>query len=59
MTKSQTTKRSHLLDRLAGFVGAWAIRRLYDPQCEEYHEGCCDCEAEKIMKIMEGIAHGR
>ena len=47
------------LDRVAGFIGAWAVRRLFDHECEEYVEGCCACEAKRIIAAMEDIAHGR
>lgn len=43
----------NLVDRVAGFLGAWAIRRLFDPSCEQFSSNCCDCRAAEVMKVME------
>lgn len=47
------------LDRLAAWVGAWALRRLYG-ECplEDFDAGCQGCQASVLIRDMDDIARG-
>ena len=56
----ETTIRLPWMDRLAAFVGAWALRRVYGCCAPtDYEPECRSCQAGKLVREMEDIARGR